>query len=127
MIDIYLPFFAKDADEAKKLSISKMMTVIWACLLILSATFFMESSRSVVEIALSIASFTYGGLLGTFLLGFLFKKIKQKDAIIAFVAGILFMIIVILLDVVAWTWFTFIGVGVTIVTGLMVSFIKKGN
>jgi len=125
MIDIYLPFFAKDANEAKKLSVSKLMTVIWAALLVLSAMFFMESTRSVVEIALSIASFTYGGLLGTFLLGFLFKNVNQRDALRGFVSGIIFMAIVIFLNLVAWTWFTVIGVSVTIITGLVSSSIKK--
>ena len=64
----------------------------------LAAIFFMESSRAVVELALSIASFTYGGLLGTFLLGILIKKARQKDALAGFVAGIFIMITVISLN-----------------------------
>jgi len=125
MHDLYIPFVGKELDENRKLKISRYFTVAWAGLLILSAMFFMNTSRAVVELALSIASFTYGGLLGTFLLGVLNKKVKEKEALISFTAGILVMIIVISLKLVAWTWFTFIGVMVTVSTGYIVSSINN--
>lgn len=125
MIDLYTPFFGKNITEERKLKISRRLTIFWAVLLIFSAMFFMESSQAVVEIALSIASFTYGGLLGTFLLGFLFRNVSQRDALWGFIAGIVFMAVVISMKLVAWTWFTIIGVIVTIMVGLIVSLIKK--
>jgi SSS family solute:Na+ symporter len=90
-------------------------------MLILAALFFMNTSRAVVELALSIASFTYGGLLGTFLLGVLNKKAKEKEALAGFTVGILTMIVVISLKLVAWTWFTLIGVIATLVVGSVLS------
>ena len=75
----------------------------------------MNSSQAVVELALSIASFTYGGLLGTFLLGLLNKKAGQRDALIALFMGILVMITVVVLNLTAWTWYTLIGVIITLV------------
>jgi SSS family transporter len=95
-----------------------------AAMSILSAMIFKESSRAVVEIALSIAAFTYGGLLGTFLLGLLFNKVKQKDALIAFGAGIVAMVFVIFFSNIGWTWYTLIGVTVTIFTGILLSLFK---
>jgi sugar phosphate permease len=86
---------------------------------------FKESSRAVVEIALSIAAFTYGGLLGTFLLGLLFNKVKQKDALVAFAAGIVAMILVIFFSNIGWTWYTLVGVTVTIFIGILLSLIKS--
>ncbi len=68
MLDLYIPL-KKSIDEKKNLLYSKLLTIFWAVMLIFSAFIFMESSKAVVEVALSIASFTYGGLLGTFLLG----------------------------------------------------------
>ncbi|HKI79705.1 MAG TPA: sodium:solute symporter [Ignavibacteriaceae bacterium] len=124
--DLYIPFFGKDIVEDKKLKISRLFTIAWAGLLILSALFFMNTSRAVVELALSIASFTYGGLLGTFLLGVLNKKVKEKEALIGFVSGILIMIVVISLKLVAWTWFTIIGVIATVCIGSVLS-IKNKN
>ena len=121
MHDLYIPFFGKNLDDQKQLRISRMFTIFWAGMLVISAILFMESSRAVVEIALSIASFTYGGLLGTFLLGILNKKAKQEDALAGFVAGIFIMISVISLKLVAWTWYTIIGVIATLLMGSLLN------
>ena len=121
MLDLYKPIAGRTLDEEKALKISRGVTAIVAVMLVGTALFFMETDQTVVELALSIASFTYGGLLGTFLLGVLMKKAKQEDALAAFVAGILVMITVIALKLVAWTWFTLIGVVVTLVVGGLLS------
>ncbi len=121
MMDLYNPFFGKADDDAKQLKISRLFTIMWAALLVVSAIFFMNSSRAVVELALSIASFTYGGLLGTFLLGILVKKARQEDALAGFVAGIFIMITVISLKLVAWTWFTIVGVIATLAVGSLLN------
>jgi len=81
----------------------------------------MNTSQAVVEIALSISSFTYGGLLGTFLLGIFVKKATQEDALAGFTSGIFVMIAIISLKVVAWTWFTIIGVLTTLIIGFVLS------
>ena len=116
MLDLYIPF-RKNIDEKKNLLYSKLLTIFWAVMLIFSAFIFMESSKAVVEIALSIASFTYGGLLGTFLLGLSNKKIKQNHAIAGFISAIIIMSFIIVFKVVAWTWFILIGVCVTLLVG----------
>jgi SSS family transporter len=121
MHDLYIPFFGKNLNDQKQLRISRMFTVFWAVMLVMTAIFFMGSSRAVVEIALSIASFTYGGLLGTFLLGIINKKAMQEDALAGFVAGIFIMISVISLNLVAWTWYTFVGVVATLLIGSLLS------
>lgn len=116
MLDLYLPF-KKSIDEEKNLLYSKLLTIFWAIMLIFSAFIFMESSKAVVELALSIASFTYGGLLGTFLLGLSNKKIQQNHAIAGFISAIIIMSFIIVFKVVAWTWFILIGVCVTLLVG----------
>ena len=116
MLDLYLPF-KKSVDEKKDLLISKLLTIFWAVMLIISAFIFMESPKAVVELALSIASFTYGGLLGTFLLGLSNKKILQNHAIVGFITAIVVMSFIIAFKVVAWTWFILIGVCVTLIVG----------
>ena len=124
MLDLYLPF-KKSADEKKNLLISKSLTIFWAVMLIISAFIFMESPKAVVELALSIASFTYGGLLGTFLLGLSNKKILQNHAIAGFVSAIVVMGFIIAFKVVAWTWFILIGVCVTLVVGNILALISR--
>lgn len=121
MMDLYIPFFGKQQSEGAQLKISRMFTVMWTALLVVVALFFMNTTQAVVELALSIASFTYGGLLGTFLLGILVKKAKQEDALAGFVAGIFIMIAIISLKIVAWTWFTLVGVLATLLVGGMLT------
>lgn len=125
VLDILIPYFKKFDDDNKKLLASRIITVLWAVILILVAFLFIESSQAVVEIALSIASFTYGGLLGTFLLGVLNKKATQEDALAGFVAGIFLMIAVISLKLTAWTYYTFIGVTVTLIVGSLLASLQK--
>ena len=124
MLDLYIPF-KKSVDEKKDLLISKSLTIFWTVMLIFSAFIFMESSKAVVELALSIASFTYGGLLGTFLLGLSNKKIKQNHAIAGFVSAIVFMSFIIVFKVVAWTWFILIGVCITLLVGNLLEMISR--
>ncbi|HTY38537.1 MAG TPA: sodium:solute symporter [Bacteroidota bacterium] len=125
VLDLYKPYFGKNISPEKELKLSRMVTIGWAVLLVGSALFFMNTTQTVVELALSIASFTYGGLLGTFLLGVLFKKPTQEDALAGFVAGIFIMITVIALKLVAWTWFTCVGVAATLLVGNILSMLTK--
>ncbi len=122
MMDLFQPVFG---NKNNGLFISRVITVFWAALLVLSALFFMDTSTAVVELALSIASFTYGGLLGTFLLGLLVKNARQANALIGFTLGIIVMIFVIYFKIAAWTWFTPIGVAVTLLTGYLTSLFRK--
>ena len=124
MLDLYIPF-KKSIDEKKNLLYSKLLTIFWAVMLIFSAFIFMESSKAVVEVALSIASFTYGGLLGTFLLGLSNKKIQQNHAIAGFISAIVIMSFIIVFKVVAWTWFILIGVCVTLFVGNILEMLTR--
>ncbi|MEX1138304.1 MAG: sodium:solute symporter [Bacteroidota bacterium] len=128
LLDLYKPMAGVVTDQARELKLSRIFTGITALLLVGAAVFFMNTNQTVVELALSIASFTYGGLLGTFLLGVLFERPTQRDAIAGFAAGIGVMIAVILLKLVAWTWFTLVGVLVTLaVGGLMSRFGRRSS
>ncbi len=121
LIDLYMPYFGKDNNEKKNLKLSKLFSLIWTLVLVGTAFIFLKSNQSVIEIALSIASVTYGGLLGTFLLGVLFKKPQQVDAIVGFSAGLLMLIYVFEFTPIAWTWYTMVGSLTTIIVGLVSS------
>jgi SSS family solute:Na+ symporter len=127
VLDLYKPITAKVLTPERELRLSRLVTVMWAVLLVGSAVFFMNTSQTVVELALSIASFTYGGLLGTFLLGVLFTRPTQEDALAGFTAGIFVMVTVIALKLAAWTWFTLIGVIATLTVGGLLSLLSKSD
>jgi SSS family solute:Na+ symporter len=111
----------KDMDPKREMFWSKIFTLLWGVVLTGGAMIFKDSKSPVVELGLSIASFTYGGLLGTFLLGVFFKRIKQTDAVIGFIAGILGMVFVIYYTKTAYTWYVVIGVIITIFVANIIS------
>jgi SSS family transporter len=127
MLDLYKPYFSqKQNDPTLDLKISRLLTISWSVILTFVAFIFIQVQQSVVEIALGIASITYGGLLGTFLLGRFFPDIKQSAAIAGFTAGILAMLLIILIPKLAgyppvfhWTWFVAFGSTVCIIFGIL--------
>lgn len=121
MIDLFLNNKKENLDESSKLFYSRIFTILWTGFLIGSAVFFMNTNKAVVELALSISSFTFGGMLGTFLLGIFNKKASEKIALLSFVISIIVVSLFIIFKVVAWTWYVFIGVGTVLITGIFLS------
>ena len=115
----------KDLDERTEIVWSKRFTLLWGLILIGGAMLFTDTKNPVVEIGLKIASFTYGGLLGTFFLGLLFKRTNQIDAFAGFVAGIAAMIAVLTYTKIDFTWHTLIGCLATLIVGNLSSYITK--
>jgi solute:Na+ symporter, SSS family len=104
-----------------------VLSVVWTSILVISSFFFMNSSKAVVEIALGISSFTFGGLLGVFLLGLFFKGANEKGAICALIFSTIGMIFVIVFNISAWTWFILIGVIIAFITGVLFSKLFSRN
>jgi Na+/proline symporter len=137
--DIYLPLTNRRADEPGVLRIGKLFTLMWAVILIGGALLYRAQGTPVVVIALSIASFTYGGLLGGFFLGMLWRRAVQRDAILGMGLGIAVMTFVVFarqlaaaypsladtlepLGRIAWPWYVLIGTSITLVVGILSSF-----
>ncbi len=115
----------RSLDERTEIIWSKRFTLLWGFILIGGAMLFTDTKNPVVEIGLKIASFTYGGLLGTFFLGLLFKRTNQFDAFAGFIAGILSMILVLTYTRIDFTWHTLIGCLATIIVGNLSSVMTK--
>ena len=90
--DLIKPLWPAAAQwsDAKELAVSRQVSLSWAVVLALSAMGFAwlqlssDQRPAVVELGLSIASYTYGGLLGLFFLGRFFQRPEAKDALIGF-------------------------------------------
>jgi SSS family solute:Na+ symporter len=118
--DLYAPRAGAGVPVDRQVSLSRRFTLLWSVVLVGVAIFFIYAgSKVLVEIALGVASFTYGGLLGLFLLGRLSRSVGEREAIMAFFAGIAVMAVVVETGAVGWTWYTLIGATVTIATGLL--------
>jgi Na+/proline symporter len=130
--DYYAPL-TRTSDEGRLLRAGRLFTLLWALLLVGGALLFRNRDTPVVVVALSIASLTYGALLGTFVLA-RFERVRQHDAILALVGGSLAMAVVVFagplaeplghpgwLDALArlaWPWYVPLGTGVTMALGL---------
>jgi Na+/proline symporter len=127
----YLDLFKMTArgrllSEAQEVVWSRLFTLLWGVLLIGGAMLFRDTRNPVVELGLKIASFTYGGLLGTFFLGLFFRRTNQGDAAVGFVAGLVAMILVLSRTRIDFTWHTLIGCTATILVGNLACLRHRG-
>ncbi len=122
--DFYAPITGK-RDEQHLLKVGRWVTLIWAVLLaFLSLTF--RQGQPVVELALSIASITYGGMLGTYILSGL-DRIRGRDAIAALLVTTTIMIVVVVkkpgpFSHLAFPWYVPMGTAIALATGYLSSF-----
>lgn len=140
-LDLYKPYFGKGNTKTEDLKISRIFTFIWAVILTGSAFFFavlqLKAGKrpAVVVLGLSIASYTYGGLLGAFLLGRLFSKPDKTDAMIGFFAGLISLLFMVKGPIqqmlpgnglpIAWPLYTVVGGAIVIAVGNLSQWTRK--
>ena len=90
---------------------SQIISLIWGLILISIALLFDESDSAIVIVGLQIASFTYGGLLGLFLLSKINRKFHPISLVTGLVASLLIVFYLNQIGI-AWTWF--IGIAVVV-------------
>ena len=78
-----------------------------------------------VEVALSIASYTYGGLLGSFLLGLLVPGAGKRQAMPAFFVGLVVMALFITFVNIAWPLYTVAGSAIVLLTGILLTALQR--
>lgn len=137
--DIYLPITGRSASDKRTLKMAKLFTLFWGTILLIAALLYKQQGTPVVVVALSIASFTYGALLGGFFLGILWQRAIQRDAITGMAVGIAMMSFVVfakqLIPIfpsingtlttfshIAWPWYVLIGTSATMIIGILSSF-----
>jgi Na+(H+)/acetate symporter ActP len=92
MLDLYKPRWGKNKSPKQDLMTSRLFTVMWGVIFVFSALMFTDNKSPVVELGLAIASFTYGGLLGTFFLGITNARAREDEGLLAMWSAIFFMI-----------------------------------
>lgn len=136
--DIYLPLSGRTADDPRTLRNGKLFALAWGVVLTIGALLFKQQGTPVVVVALGIASFTYGGLLGGFFLGIFWRRANQRDAIIGMSIGIFTMSFIVFAKQmsvwapalagpllpfgrIAWPWYVLIGTSITMAAGILSS------
>ncbi len=128
--DIIHSFFRRAPSDGSMLRLARVMTLVWAVLMAVFACAFSTSTGNVYLTGLAIAGYTYGALLGAFLLGRLVKRANEVDSVIAFVVTVAVMTYIVRfvkIDVttagmtvpsaIAAQWLVPIGVIITLVVG----------
>jgi SSS family solute:Na+ symporter len=124
--DLYAPLAGRNADPAALLRVGRRFTLLWAAILVFGAMLFefAQQGTPVVVVALQVASFTYGGLLGAFLLGLLSRAAGQRDAIVGMATAMGLMAGLWAAQQFGWMdrvvdtlWFALIGAALTVVVG----------
>jgi SSS family solute:Na+ symporter len=124
IIDFYLQRHPQ-ADERRKIRLSRIATLLWALLLFGLAVLSLHKVGRVIEVGLQIASVAYGALLGVFLLGVLTRRANQAGAMVGMLFGFVTELYLWLDTTVPWTWYVAIGTVVTFGVGYAVSLMMK--
>ncbi|HTK46450.1 MAG TPA: sodium:solute symporter [Gemmatimonadaceae bacterium] len=137
--DIYLPLTKRAPDDAHTLKMGRLFALGWGIVLTLGALLFPQDTKTpVVIVALGIASFTYGGLLGGFFLGIFWRRAIERDAILGMSVAIAVMAFIVFakplvaaypslapalgpFGSIAWPWYVLIGTAITLLVGILSS------
>jgi SSS family transporter len=140
--DLYAGWTGR-TDPAHLLSIGKLWTMIWGVLTTVMAIMFNivagGGQRPVVDFALAIASITYGGLLGAFILSG--KRFKVDGAAVALAIGTAVVTMLVIFcsrwlglrpglewlapaSRLAWPWYVPLGTTITVTVGLLAGRIR---
>jgi len=138
--DIYLPLSGRSRDDPNTLRMGRLFALGWGVILTLGALLFPQDTKTpVVVVALGIASFTYGGLLGGFFLGIFWRRAIQRDAILGMSIAIATMAFIVFAKplsaafpslastlapfaAIAWPWYVLIGTTITLLVGILSSY-----
>jgi len=124
IMDFYLRL-RPDADEQRRMRLSRLATFFFALVLFGLAVFSLHQAGRVVEVGLQIASVAYGALLGVFLLGVLTRRANQRGATVGMVFGLSVDLYLWQRTHVPWTWWVMIGVIVTFAVGYVASSVQR--
>ncbi|HEX5004922.1 MAG TPA: hypothetical protein VFV65_06370, partial [Gemmatimonadales bacterium] len=127
-------------DAVRLLRVGKLFSALWGLALIGAALFFYRLSQGadtpVVVLALSIASITYGALLGTYLLAGQVARARGRDVVGAVLVSVAVMLVVVFsarlstaaglgwlepVGRLAWPWYVPAGTALTVLAGLVLS------
>jgi hypothetical protein len=129
-------------DPHHLLRVGRIFSALWAFGLVGAAMVFFAVSgmgTPIVVLALSIASITYGGLLGTYILAGTWPRARSRDVIVAVIASVASMLIVVFanyltddpaspvaaLGRLAWPWYVPLGTTLTVVFGMVMSLLPR--
>jgi solute:Na+ symporter, SSS family len=143
--DLYASWTGRQ-DPIHLLRVGRLLSAVWATGLIGGALFFHYAAGGndtpVVVLALSIASVTYGPLLGTYFLAGRWPRAQGRDVVGAVAITVAIMLLVIFakrlagyggfewiapVGRLAWPWYVPLGTLLTVGSGILLSYLPHGS
>jgi SSS family solute:Na+ symporter len=111
-------------DTKRFLRVSRWMTLFWGLVLVALGTF---QWGPMLEAGLTIASITFGSLLGLFLLAFLVRWATASGVLIGMFVGFAAILWIHFYTPLLWTWYVLTGAGITFLTGALASYLTSSR
>lgn len=130
VMDIYKPFIRPGASERHYLGASRFFVVLFCLLLVITAFSLNRIPGGKLWLGFKVTGFTYGALLGIFLLGVISRGTNDRMNLWAMVTSALFLLFLTLFEkfllggrtLIAWPWYVVVGTVWTFLWGWAFSF-----
>ncbi len=113
-----------EADPARVLRLSRWATLLWGAVLLVLG---LVRWGPVLEAGLTIASITFGSLLGLFLLAFFNRRATPNGTLAGMITGLAVLLYAKFGTRLAWTWFVLLGAVTTYLVGSLASLLDREN
>ncbi len=148
--DFYLPYFNRSATDQQTVFTARVATAIFGLLMVAVGTIaayavLEKPDLTIIPIALGVMGYTYGALLGVFLLGMLTSnRGSDRTNVVAMLLGMLAVLFLCKVNIpgvidfgnfmpawwpkISWPWFVLVGCTVTFLVGVLfrTSDVRKG-
>ncbi|MBF0509754.1 MAG: sodium/solute symporter [Deltaproteobacteria bacterium] len=116
IVDFVKPHLKTARTDAALVKISRLMVVAFGALLVFSAWIF-SHYKGLLTLGFKVGSYTYGALLGVFLLGVLTRRGTAFSAVIGMVTSLPVVILISSCSDLAWPYFIILGTVWTFLVG----------
>ncbi|MCC7007654.1 MAG: sodium:solute symporter [Acidobacteria bacterium] len=111
--DFYVPFVRPLASDTDRMRVARRATVFWGIVQLAVAIGCRWMDRSVLDAGLAVLSLSAGPVLGAFLVGVLTKRVGSRAMLAGMLVGTAALAWLWATNGVAWTWYAFVGAGIT--------------
>jgi len=124
VIDIYRRHIRSGASDRHYLWASRIATAFWGCYAITFAQYAKNLGSLVVAVNM-VGSLFYGGMLGVFVLAFLFPRVRGTAAFIGVLAGEAAIFYCRWFTGISFLWYNVVGCAVVVTTGVALSAARR--
>jgi solute:Na+ symporter, SSS family len=120
VVDVYKRYVRPTASDGHYLLASRLGTAFWGVYAIICVQF-IKGMGSLIEVVNILGSLFYGGMLGVFVLAFLFKNVTARGAFYGVLAGEVVIFACWKFTSIAFLWFNVVGCVTVVVAALLIS------